>query len=155
PPLPRTALGWATMSSDGQVARAVDGRALAFAEWGDPNGFPVFSLHGTPGSRFFRHYDEGVYVDAGARVITYDRPGYGGSDRSPRRRVVDCVSDVAAIADSLGLSTFALLADPAAGRTRSPSRLAFPSALRARRPSRRRRRTTRRTSTGLLEWIRS
>jgi hypothetical protein len=37
---------------------------------GGLEGFPVFSLHGTPGSRFGRHYDEGAYVEAGARVIT-------------------------------------------------------------------------------------
>ena len=58
-----------------------DGRTLLFAEWGDRDGFPVFALHGTPGSRLLRHWDESKYVDVGARVITYDRPGYGGSDR--------------------------------------------------------------------------
>ncbi|HVH54178.1 MAG TPA: hypothetical protein VNA32_08625 [Actinomycetota bacterium] len=36
-------------------------------------------------------------------MITFDRPGYGGSDRHPGRRVVDCGGDVAAIADSLGI----------------------------------------------------
>ena len=77
---------------------ASDGRTLMVAQWGDPDGFPVFSLHGTSGSRFARHYDESAYVEAGARVITYDRPGYGGSDRHRGRRVVDCVSDVALIA---------------------------------------------------------
>jgi pimeloyl-ACP methyl ester carboxylesterase len=86
-----------------------DGRTLTLAEWGDPTGFPVFLLHGTPGSRFFRHYDESAYVEAGARVITYDRPGYGGSDRHPGRHVVDCVEDVAAIADSLGIGSFAVI----------------------------------------------
>ncbi|MET0937956.1 MAG: alpha/beta hydrolase [Gaiellaceae bacterium] len=86
-----------------------DGRTLTLAEWGDPTGFPVFSLHGTPGSRFFRHYDESAYVEAGARVITYDRPGYGGSDRHPGRDVVDCVEDVAAIADRLGIGSFAVI----------------------------------------------
>jgi pimeloyl-ACP methyl ester carboxylesterase len=91
-----------------QVARARDGRTLAYGEWGDPNGFPLFWLHGTPGSRFGRHYDENDYVKAGARVITYDRPGYGGSDRNPSRSVVDCVGDVAAIADSLGIERFAI-----------------------------------------------
>jgi pimeloyl-ACP methyl ester carboxylesterase len=91
-----------------QVMQAPDGRRLAFAEWGDPNGFPVFSLHGTPSSRFARHHDESKYVQADARLITYDRPGYGGSDRRPGRRVVDCVEDVAAIADTLGLERFAV-----------------------------------------------
>jgi hypothetical protein len=26
-----------------------DGRTLAFAAWGDPEGFPILALHGTPG----------------------------------------------------------------------------------------------------------
>jgi pimeloyl-ACP methyl ester carboxylesterase len=56
-----------------------DGRTLAAAQWGDPDGFPVFSLHGTPGSRFARHPDEGAVRDLGIRPVTYDRPGYGGS----------------------------------------------------------------------------
>ena len=59
-----------------QVATAHDGRMLTFAEWGDPGGFPVFSLHGTPGSRFRRYYDESLYSDVEARVITYNRPGH-------------------------------------------------------------------------------
>jgi pimeloyl-ACP methyl ester carboxylesterase len=91
-----------------QVTQARDGRRLAFAQWGDPNGFPVFSLGGTPNSRFARHHDENDYVKAVARVITYDRPGYGGSDRRPGRRVVDCVEDVAEIANTLGLERFAV-----------------------------------------------
>jgi pimeloyl-ACP methyl ester carboxylesterase len=94
--------------SDTQVAPTSEGRTLTFTEWGDRNGFPVFSLHGTPGSRFGRHYDESAYTEVGARVITYDRPGYGGSDRSPGRRVVDCVADVVAIADTLGVDRFAV-----------------------------------------------
>ena len=89
------------MTTETRVANALDDRSLAFEEWGDPKGVPVFSLHGTPGSRFSRHYDEGLYVEAGVRVITYDRPGYGVSDRNPGRRVVDCVEDVATLADVL------------------------------------------------------
>ena len=38
-----------------QQAATRDGRTLAFAEWGDPDGFPVFSLHGTPTSRTTSH----------------------------------------------------------------------------------------------------
>lgn len=90
------------------MAQAADGRKLAFAEWGDPDGFPVFQLHGTPGSRLGRHPDESVYVRVGVRLITYNRPGYGGSDRQRGRRVVDCVSDIEAIADELGLERFAV-----------------------------------------------
>lgn len=85
-----------------------DGRRVCFAEWGDPQGFPVFALHGTPGGRLERHPDESRYVAAGVRLITYDRAGYGLSDRLPGRSVVDCVGDVAAIADHLGIARFSV-----------------------------------------------
>jgi len=96
------------------------------AQWGDLNGFPVFSLHGTPGSRFGRHYDESAYIEVGARVITYDRPGYGGSDRHRGRRVVDCVSDVALIADALGVERFAVTGG-SGGSSRRPTGRSWPS----------------------------
>lgn len=96
------------MPRDLQTATAADGRALCFAEWGDPAGFPVFELHGTPGGRLNRHPDEAKYAEAGARIITYDRPGYGGSQRQPGRTVVDCVADVVSIADALGLARFSV-----------------------------------------------
>lgn len=95
---------------------ARDGRTLAVAEWGDPRGFPVFSLHGSPGSRLSRNHDESIYLRAGVRLITYDRPGYGGSDRQPGRATVDCVEDVAAIADALGIARFAVRGGSGGGR---------------------------------------
>jgi pimeloyl-ACP methyl ester carboxylesterase len=49
-----------------------------------------------------------VLYQRGTRLITYDRPGYGGSDRQPGRRVADVVQDVAAVADALGLERFAV-----------------------------------------------
>jgi len=51
----------------------------------------------------------------GARVITYDRPGYGGSERHPGRSVVDCVGDVAAIADALGIDRFTVIGGSGGG----------------------------------------
>lgn len=42
------------------------------------------------------------------QLIAYDRPGYGGSDRHVGRTVADVAQDVAAIADALGLDTFAV-----------------------------------------------
>jgi pimeloyl-ACP methyl ester carboxylesterase len=79
-----------------------DGRTLAFAVWGDPDGFPILSLHGTPGSRFGRWPDEALYVELGVCWVTHDRAGYGRSDRRRGRRVVDEVDDVRALADELG-----------------------------------------------------
>lgn len=96
------------MTRNQQTTKGADGRTLCFAEWGDPDGFPVFALHGTPGGRLNRHFDESRYAEAGARVITYDRPGYGRSDRHPGRSVVDCVTDVVAIAEALRIDRFSV-----------------------------------------------
>lgn len=90
-----------------EYVQTSDGRTLAYAQIGDPDGNPGFVLHGTPGSRLDgRHPDPARVAAAGLRVITYDRPGYGRSTRHPGRAVVDCVADVAAIADALGIERF-------------------------------------------------
>jgi len=85
-----------------------DGRTLAVTEGGDPNGTPVFYLHGTPLSgRFYPPHLQAA-LERGLRLIGYDRPGYGSSDPLPGRRVVDAAADVAAIADALQISHFAV-----------------------------------------------
>ena len=91
-----------------QVTQAPDGRSLVFAEWGDTDGSPVFALHGTPGCRLLRHPSEELIASTGTRLITYDRPGYGGSDRHRGHRMADAAGDVTAIADHLGLARFAV-----------------------------------------------
>jgi pimeloyl-ACP methyl ester carboxylesterase len=85
-----------------------DGRTLAVAEWGDPGGVPVVSIHGTPGSRLSRWRDAGIYARGGVRWLTFDRAGYGQSTRRPGRRVADIAEDVRSIADALGLERFAV-----------------------------------------------
>jgi pimeloyl-ACP methyl ester carboxylesterase len=88
---------------------ATDGRQLAVEISGNPSGRPVFLLHGTPGSRLGPFPRTQVLYKLGVRLITFDRPGYGGSDRLARRRVADAAADVAAIADALGIGGFAVL----------------------------------------------
>jgi pimeloyl-ACP methyl ester carboxylesterase len=85
-----------------------DGRRLGFAEWGEPSGAPVFLFHGIPGSRLFRHPDEGLTRQAGVRLITADRPGIGLSDAQHRRTLRDWAHDVRALADALGVARFAV-----------------------------------------------
>lgn len=100
--------------ADLTLVTAPDGRTIAFAEWGVPDGRPLFVLHGTPGSRYLRHIG-GVYERQRVRVITYDRPGYGRSTRRRGRRVVDAAEDVALIADRLGIEEFAVMGISAGG----------------------------------------
>lgn len=88
-----------------RIVRTPDGRALAVCAWGDPDGAPIFWLHGTPGSRFLREPGDG-YARNHLRVYTYDRPGYGLSTRVPGRSVADAAADIRAIADAFGLEQF-------------------------------------------------
>jgi pimeloyl-ACP methyl ester carboxylesterase len=82
-----------------------DGRTLAWREYGPPDGRPVLRFQGTPGSRNSRHADEDAYDRLGARVIVFDRPGYGASTRLPGRGISEIVDDAVELLDHLGLET--------------------------------------------------
>lgn len=84
-----------------------DGRALAFAEYGDLQGTPVFFFHGTPGSCRFHPPDE-ITTRLGVHLICTDRPGYGGSTFQHNRCILDWANDILQLADSLGLDKFAV-----------------------------------------------
>jgi pimeloyl-ACP methyl ester carboxylesterase len=83
-----------------------DDRTLAAAEWGDPDGLPFISLHGTPGGRIGWWEDPDIYRRFRLRRITYDRPGYGDSTRHPGRTVADGVADVEHLSAALGIDRF-------------------------------------------------
>lgn len=85
------------------------GRKLAVEESGHSDGVPILLMHGTPGSRTGPKPRSIVLYRMGIRLITYDRPGYGGSDRHKGRTVFDAAEDVKAIADHLGLDRFAVV----------------------------------------------
>src|ERR1700722_14840515 len=76
---------------------------------GNPSGHPVFILHGTPGSRVGPFPKSRVLYELGVRLISFDRPGYGGSDRLDSRRVADVVPDGGGIADMLEVGRCAVL----------------------------------------------
>ncbi|MFJ5261990.1 alpha/beta fold hydrolase [Streptomyces sp. NPDC088387] len=69
----------------------------------------MFLLHGTPGSHQGPRPRSLVLYQLGIHLIAYDRPGYGGSTRSPGRTVVDAASDVVDVADVLGLDRFSVV----------------------------------------------
>lgn len=84
-------------------------RRLSVEVYGDPDGIPIFLLHGTPGSRLGPHPRGQVLHRLGVRLIAFDRPGYGRSDRLRGRRVADVAADVEAIADEYKLEKFAVV----------------------------------------------
>jgi pimeloyl-ACP methyl ester carboxylesterase len=87
-----------------------DGRVLAADDVGDPGGFAVISVHGTPDSRLARHPDDGVAAALGIRLVAVDRPGFGHSTAHAAGTVASFGDDVRVLADALGLDRYAVLA---------------------------------------------
>ena len=83
-----------------------DGRNLAWAEYGDPDGTPVVFIDGTPGSRLAHPDDEAL---AGIRLITFDRPGYGLSTPASRPTLLGVADAVGALTTSLDVTRFGVL----------------------------------------------
>jgi pimeloyl-ACP methyl ester carboxylesterase len=92
-----------------QVVSVPDGRRLSVDSLGDPDGTPVFLFHGTPGSRNGPRPRGIVLYRLGIRLISYNRPGYPGSDQFSGRRVADAAEDVKAIAKFFGIDRFSVV----------------------------------------------
>jgi len=84
-----------------------EGRRLGFAVEGE--GEPVIYFHGTASSRLEINLLKQFAQTNHFRLIGVDRPGYGLSTLVDGFRLRDFASDVNAIADSLGLTKFAVL----------------------------------------------
>jgi pimeloyl-ACP methyl ester carboxylesterase len=88
-----------------------DGRKLAYAEFGKPDGYPVLYCHSTPGSRLDPLlFGDDVFSQFGLRVIAPDRPGMGGSDFQTNRGFSDWSKDVITLTEAIGLNQFSVLA---------------------------------------------
>jgi pimeloyl-ACP methyl ester carboxylesterase len=101
-----------------------DGRRLAYCEWGNRDGRPIVVCHGAPGSRVFGPQAE-TTAEAGVRLITVDRPGYGRSSPRPGRQILDWPADLAQLTTALGVEEF----DVAAHSSGGPYALACAHAL--------------------------
>jgi pimeloyl-ACP methyl ester carboxylesterase len=93
-----------------QEHRLPDGRALAYCEYGDPGGAPVFTFHGLPGSRIDARVVADEMREAGVRLIAADRPGIGRSDPVKGKRTYGgWAQDVAHLAGGLGVERFSVV----------------------------------------------
>jgi pimeloyl-ACP methyl ester carboxylesterase len=96
------------------IHKLPDGRDLGYAEYGDPQGTPIFFIHGSPGSRLF-HPPNDVTKRLGVRLICAERPGYGDSTFQPNRRLLDWPQDIASLADALKFDKFAVVGHSGGG----------------------------------------
>jgi len=92
-----------------------DGRKLCWAEYGQPDGLPVFYFHGCPSSRLEPEMFDDPLSSTGLRIIAPDRPGIGLSDFQPSRSFKDWANDIVQLADHLAWPTFALLGNSGGG----------------------------------------
>ena len=82
--------------------RTPDGRDLDVLVTGPEDGVPLLFHHGTPSSKVPIRAMQRASAARGLRLVTWSRPGYGGSSRRPGRRVVDDADDVEVLLDHLG-----------------------------------------------------
>jgi pimeloyl-ACP methyl ester carboxylesterase len=81
-----------------------DGEVIQVEDLGEPDGKPLLVHAGSPGSRrLFRPDGELAAREFGLRLVSYDRPGYGGRPRRADRLIADAVTDVRCIARALGI----------------------------------------------------
>src|ERR1700733_6087110 len=103
------------MSTRTGTVKLPDGRQLAFEVGGDPHGYPVIGLPGTPGCRLSRWPVDSAYADSGVLYVTTDRAGYGQSTRRRGRSVADGAQDVLAVADAMGFERFGVIGGSGGG----------------------------------------
>src|SRR3954467_13417747 len=90
-----------------------EGLRLEILTMGPPDGYPLVYHSGSPSAAVRYAGFEPALAQAGLRLVTYSRPGYGES--TPRRaragpwRVADDVRDTVAILDDLGIAEFVTL----------------------------------------------
>jgi pimeloyl-ACP methyl ester carboxylesterase len=103
-----------TLSATSELTRD-DGRVLRYCLHGPQDGFPVVWHGGSPSSRWKRPDLIAAMQESKLRLLVYDRPGYGGSTRSPGRAVADAVDDVRALADAHGWRRFGIFGGSGGG----------------------------------------
>ncbi|WP_336336131.1 alpha/beta fold hydrolase [Haloarcula brevis] len=77
------AADWRPADTETETLSRQDDRRLAYATYGDPDGYPVLFCHGTPGSHVVARLLAAPARDRGVRLIAPDRPGIGDSTDAP------------------------------------------------------------------------
>ena len=92
-----------------QIITLKDGRKLGYAEFGIPEGIPIFYFHGHGSSRLeplmYGFNDKQFNI----RLISIDRPGRGLSDFKENRTILEWPDDVIELANNLNIQKFAVL----------------------------------------------
>lgn len=102
--LPIPATDWLPDDSETETLSLPDGRRLAYATYGDADGYPVLFCHGTPGSHVIARLLAAPAREHGVCLLAPDRPGIGDSADSPVG-IGDWPDDAAALLSHLGVES--------------------------------------------------
>lgn len=92
------------------------GRRLCYAEYGDPDGKPIFVFHGNPNSRLLWNVIPGSPFLPDTRLIAPDRPGFGRTDFVEGVTTLEnWPNDIITLADSLRIEKFAIFGPSGGG----------------------------------------
>jgi pimeloyl-ACP methyl ester carboxylesterase len=106
----------AALATRDGIAALPDGRRMVWSSGGPEDGVPVLYLHGAIGTSVRRAPELDAIIDAlGLRYVSVSRPGFGGSDACPGRRIADFPADLEHLADRLGLERFTMVGVSAGG----------------------------------------
>ncbi len=83
--------------------RTPDGRSLDLYVAGPEGGETLLFYNGTPSAGLLSPGVVKAASERGMRVVSWTRPGYGGSTRQPGRKVADVVPDTVTVLDQLGV----------------------------------------------------
>ena len=95
---------------DATILALKGGGCLAYAEYGDPGGIPVFFCHGWPSSRTMAELTDLAACELGVRIISPDRPGICESAFHSNRKLLDWPRILEELADDLSVERFHILA---------------------------------------------
>jgi pimeloyl-ACP methyl ester carboxylesterase len=98
------------MKGERQIFRRENGAAVAFSEYGDLRGAPVFFCHGWPSSRTMAELTDEAASALGLRIISPDRPGIRDSNFDPNRTLLDWPPLLSELATHLQIAKFKMLA---------------------------------------------
>ena len=85
-----------------------NGNSLSYAEYGEPDGYPILAQHGMIASIDDQHLFDRL-IRSGSRLLCIARPGYGGSSPYGMRDLAEWGEIVSLLVDKLGIGQLDIL----------------------------------------------
>jgi len=101
------------MGSERRTVTRADGRKLEVLTASNPGGYPWLLVQGSPSAAADYPRLDDLATKLDLRMVTWSRPGYGGSSPRPLPTqgpgIVDDIPDIEAILEALGIDEFVVV----------------------------------------------